>query len=151
VNINPYVSRWNEPPPMDVGSPLPAIKNNGDRLWVCYICKNPNFPGWESGASPDHPGFEIYKAVLRFDGVVSHHLGPPSAEKLYKHPLHSFGLEFYQFHEAFNTPALTEHKGKRHWIITFHDETLEVIADQATVVERDIDGEDTQSPIQKMS
>jgi hypothetical protein len=143
MNTSSRVIIWTEPPPMDAGAPLPSLKAENDCLWVSYVCRNPDFPGWDSGASPDHPGFDLYCAVLRFDGVVYHSFGYPSDERLSEHPLYCFGLTFYEFHEVFGTPELRGHKGKRHWIITFHDETLEVIADQGTVVSRRNEGEET--------
>lgn len=140
---------WDGPPPMDTGAPLPAVRKEGDQLWVAYMCHNPDFPGWDAGASPDHPGFAIWSALLRFDGVSDYHFGAPSDERLHAHPLYSAGLGFYGFHEACGTERLAGRKEKKHWIITFHDETLEVIADSAHVVSTRIEGEDTHAALEK--
>src|SRR4051812_30264853 len=96
----PTVTRWPDPPEMDTGAPMPEIKAIADALLVAYVCSNPLFPGWDRGESPDHPGFAIYSAVLRFDGVVSYRLGPPNDERLHEHPLHACGLDFYGFFEV---------------------------------------------------
>lgn len=143
------VHEWLDPPPMETGAPLPAIRKEGDRLWVAYVCRNPDFPGWGSGAGPEHPGFDIYSALLRFDGVTDYHFGAPNDERLHTHPLYSAGLKWYGFYEARETERLAGTKHKKHWIITFHDETLEVIADSAHIVSDRIDGEDTDAALEQ--
>ena len=130
---------WSEPPPMETGAPLPATRIIGDRLLVAYVCNNLEFPGWNSGAQADHPGFSVYSAVLEFRGVSSFSLGPPNDERLFEHPLYGAGLEFYQFHEV---ESVAGQRPSR-WVVTFHDETLEVVADSAKVLHARIDGEDT--------
>jgi hypothetical protein len=126
---------------MDVGAPMPVIESCGDSLFVAYVCHNPEFPGWDSGVSIEHPGFNQYCAVLRFDGVKEHYLGSPNDEALHLHPLYSRGLTAYGFHEILRSPKAVN--GLRHWIITFHDETLEVVAVSAQVHRERVDGEDT--------
>ena len=134
---------------MDAGAPLPAILKKEDRLWVSYVCRNPEFPGWDSGAPSEHPGFVIWCALLRFDGVSDYHLGAPNDERLATHPLYEAGLGFYGFYEALGSSRLVGTVGKKHWIITFHDETLEVVADSAHVVSSRIEGEDTQAALKE--
>ena len=130
---------WTDPPAMDSGSPLPATRSTGDRLRVAYVCHNPEFPGWDSGVEIDHPGFAVYSAVLEFSGVTSFTLGPPSDEGLREHPLYYDGLKFYEFHEVEDPPGAVP----RRWVVTFHDETLDVIAASAKVLRARIEGEDT--------
>ena len=134
---------------MDAGAPHPAITKEDDRIWVAYVCRNPDFPGWDRGAPPDHPGFDAWCALLRFDGVSEYHFGPPNDERLHTHPLYTAGLRFYGFYEVQGAERLEHRKGKKHWVITFHDETLEVIADSAHVVSAKIDGEDTHAALDK--
>ncbi len=135
--------RWDEPPPMDVGAPMPVVCEREQRLLVAYVCSNPGFPGWDSGASPDHPGFDVYSAVLGFEGVERFSLGPPSDESLHKHPLYSFGLQAYGFYEVSGDDESTV--AWRRWIITFHDETLDVSAKDARVLHHRVEGEDTEA------
>jgi hypothetical protein len=130
---------WRDPPPMETGSPLPAARAIGNRLLVAYVCSNPEFPGWNAGAELDHPGFAVYCAVLEFSGVKSFKLGPPSDERLWEHPLYRAGLKSYEFHEIQNESS----QHSKHWIVTFHDETLDVIAEHAKILETRIEGEDT--------
>jgi hypothetical protein len=137
------VTIWPEPPSMDTGAPHPQLKIQGHVLWPRYVCRNPEFSARVRGASLDHPSFDIYCALIRFDGVVCHKFGAPNDESLHAHPLYSRGLQFYEFHEIFGSSDLREQKEKRHWIITFHDETFEVIAEKASVVSRRIEGENT--------
>jgi hypothetical protein len=143
----PNVIPWKTPPQMDVGAPLPSIKIYGESLFVCYVCHNLQFPGWDKGATVDHPGFDIYSAVLRFDGVTWHHFGAPGDEGLHAHPLYSFGLRPYGFWEVLDSPQKTD--GKRYWIATFHDQTLEVVAESARVVTERHDGEETHETVLK--
>ncbi len=123
---------------MDVGSPEPAVYENGGTAWVAYRCNNPDFPGSGSDARQNHPGFDEYCAVLRFTGVESLTLGPPGGEQLHEHSLHDAGLEPYSFQVVEDSDEATEGE-TAHWVVTFHDETLEVIAEDAEVFEARID------------
>ncbi len=122
---------------METGAPMPAIKETGADLLVSYICNNPDFPGWDSGASPDHPGFDEYCAVIKFSKIGWYHFGGPSDEKLHEHPLYDRGLSFYGFHLVEN--SIKTNSTQSHWIITFHDETLEVVARNVEVVSKRVD------------
>jgi hypothetical protein len=113
---------------MEAGAPEPVARAQGDTLWIGYRAKDPNFPGWEHPTVLEYPDGrpegETF-AVLRFDGVIHHHLGPPSEERLREHPLWGHGLDYYSFHK------LPVDDGASRWIVTFHDETLDVTARQA--------------------
>src|SRR5688500_4884752 len=98
---------------MEPGAPQPAVRLVGDRLFVAYICQNPAFPGWDSGASPDHPGFDELFAILEFAYVRSHQLGEPSDETLADHPLSKLGVSWYDFYYFQATD------GGYEWVITF--------------------------------
>lgn len=95
-------------------------------------------------ASPDGL-LEFY--VLVFDGVLSAHIGSPNDEALGGHPLANCGLSHYQFHEVFNSPLIAElehrnrvhhrhdasiFRNRKHYIITFKDETFEVVCTSYT-------------------
>jgi hypothetical protein len=126
---------------MEPGAPEPCARQVGDTLFVAYVCRNPQFPGWDAGESIEHPGFDVYSSVLRFDGVVTYRLGPPSDERLHEHPLYEYGLTQYGFFEVSglaDTPI-----GARHWVVTFHDEMLAVTALSASVAARRVEGENT--------
>jgi hypothetical protein len=82
-------------------------------------------------------------SVVEFKRMTSIKIGFPNDEVLRGHPLWGSGLEFYSAHEVKNSPWITElmevdraHEhfdesqwtGRRHFMLTFHDETLECIA-----------------------
>ena len=125
----PRVVEWTEPPQMDTGAPLPAVERVGDDLLIAYICAG--------SSGPDH------SAVVRFSAVTSQHLGHPNDEALWQHRLYDSGLSHYAFWEVVDSPDIPVGSSQRQWIVTFHDETLEVIAASATVVARDVPGTDT--------
>jgi hypothetical protein len=124
---------------METGAPMPCVQRAKESLHVTYVCRNPDFPGWESGAPHNHSGFDVYRAVLRFEGATWHHFGSPSDERLHTHPLYPVGLRWYDFWEVLESPRVPPGSPLRHWIITFHDETLEVVAASASVVSRRVD------------
>ncbi|MGH9524383.1 MAG: hypothetical protein ACRD3E_17805 [Terriglobales bacterium] len=88
-------------------------------------------------------------AVLHFDIVMYYAFGYPNDEALGSHALYPHGLAHYDFHSVMNSPLIAELDRRnevhprhiagayrerfRHWVITFHDETLEVIARDAHV------------------
>ncbi len=113
------LSLWTAPPTMDIGAPQPAFARDGDRVWLAYRT---------------HRGDHF--AVLRFDGVREFSFGDPNDERLDTHPLYEVGLRPYQFHEVHD--EATSGAALRRWIVTFHDDTLEVTARQADIVVRAI-------------
>mgnify|MGYP007133534720 CR=1 FL=1 len=123
---------------METGAPLPEIEELGDFLRCSYICTNPDFPGWDSGESPDHPGFDEYCAVLEFEGVTSYKFGAPNDEGLYEHPLHNLGVGFYGFYKLTSSPELELLPDHYLWVATFHDETLQVVARSLKILSRRI-------------
>ena len=123
---------------MDLGSPEPAVYENRGTAWVAYRCDNGDSAGWGIGAGLSDAAPAECCAVLRFTGVESLTLGPPGDERLHEHPLHDAGLEPYSFHVVEDSDEATEGQ-TAHWIVTFHDETLEVIAEDADIFEARID------------
>lgn len=137
MNATPKIIKWNEPPAMDAGAPMPVVYSDQSGLTCAYLI----------GASHLQSG---PTAVLRFEGVLYYAMGYSNDEILNAHPLYANGLEFYGFHEVENSPLIADidrrnkaherHlagnyiKKFRHWIITFHDETLEVVARDARFV-----------------
>jgi hypothetical protein len=133
---SPTLHEWLEPPQMDTGSPCPAIHSDEHRLLCAYYVGDRVMPHGTV-------------AVLRFEGVLQFRLGYPNDEALQGHPLAKFKLEPYAAYLVENSPLIAEIENQnrvhpafrpgmyskfRHWIITFHDETLEVVAQRAAVV-----------------
>ena len=88
-------------------------------------------------------------AILRFDRAIFFRFGWPNDEVLAAHELYACGLGFYGFFLVENSPLIrdlakrnsihSQHyppnwDKRRHYVVTFHDETLEVISDNGTVV-----------------
>ena len=109
---------------MDTGAPTPAIRARDGTLTLAYRTQNDEF------------------AVIRFEGVHQHTFGYPNDEALGGHPLYSPEIHLYAFNEVVDSPYLQEldrrnavsFPGRRagftemkHWLIAFHDETLEII------------------------
>jgi hypothetical protein len=120
---------------MDTGAPSPAIHSDAHRLLCAYYISET--------VRPERP-----VALVRFEGVLQYRLGYPNDEALHGHALYEFGLRHYSFYSVENSPLIAEienqnrvhmhfrpgmYKKFRHWIVTFHDETLEVVALRAIV------------------
>jgi len=88
-------------------------------------------------------------AVLRFDNAVFFQFGAPNDEALHGHPLYEFGLRSYGFYLVENSILIAQleqrnrvhprhdanrYQNYRHWIVTFHGETLEVVGTTARVI-----------------
>ena len=116
---------WNDPSPMETGSPQPVIVWVGDVAWVAYLARDPDFPGWESQSASEHldsrPGKPF--GVLRFDGVIKLVMGPQSDNQFNEPPLYGGGLQLCGFHEIHPS-----RDGRSRWVVTFQLETLDVRA-----------------------
>jgi hypothetical protein len=137
MNATPKVAKWGEPPSMDAGAPMPAVYSDENGLTCAYVI----------GATHSESGST---AVLHFEDVLYYAMGYPNDEALNAHPLYANRLGLYGFHVVENSPMIADldHRNQvherhvaggymkrfRHWIITFHDETLEVVARNARFV-----------------
>lgn len=137
MNAIPSIVKWGEPPAMDSGAPLPTLYGDKTGLTCAYLI-GPTHP--ESGST----------AILHFEGVLYYAMGYPNDEALTAHPLYENGLGFYGFHVVENSPLVADLDRRnqihnrhvagayiarfQHSIITFHDETLEVVARNARFV-----------------
>jgi hypothetical protein len=132
----PHLVGWTEPPPMDIGAPCPAVHSDGHNLLCAYFINSTVAPAGSV-------------ALLKFEALLQYKFGYPNDEVLQGHPLYQFGLTQHDFFVVENSPLIDEiekqnrchrqHRSGiyakfRHWIITFHDETLEVIALRGTVI-----------------
>jgi hypothetical protein len=115
---------------METGAPSPAVRSVGHELLCAYFTNSTVAPARSV-------------AILKFEGMLQYKFGYPSDEALQGHPLYQFGLEHYGFFTVENSPLICAIEKQnechplhrpgiyakfRHWIVTFHDETLEVIA-----------------------
>jgi hypothetical protein len=119
---------WSKAP--EVGIPEgPALLADSSHLWV----------GYETTAEPQG---RIH-AVVRFDDVIDHRLSPINDEGLGKHPCASAGLKWYAFNEVIGSQESARWRvlNPRHWVVSFKDNTLDVLAKNADVVARAIDAD----------
>jgi hypothetical protein len=115
----------------DAGAPMPVLIS-GLRTFVAFYLRD----------SEDDNGI----GVVEFKGVGSVKMGSPNDEVLHGHPLWGSGLEFYRAQEVRNSPWIREliqlnrvHSNfrqsqwseARHFILPFHDETVECAAREA--------------------
>jgi hypothetical protein len=109
-------------------APEPVAYRQGDTLWIAYLANAANFPGWEHTTAleyVDRLGGQEAFGVLKFDGVTHQQLGPPSDERCRS-----------TLYGARSRLLLVSQGGSRARVVplevTFHDETLEVTARNAS-------------------
>ncbi len=118
-------------PPWSAGNPAPVlIATEWVTLFACYLSE-PEVRG----------GAEVQ--VAEFTQCTSVRFGFPNDEVLHGHPLWGHGLEYYALHEIRHSSWLAAldaiervHPrsgdagfGQTHFLLAFHDNTLEAIAD----------------------
>ena len=141
-----------EVPPASAGSPEPYLLANGGDLTLLYHLE-PS-AGWKNDSpvsTASAQGDELI-GIVRFSRTLAHFFGPPNDEALEGHSLYKIGLKPYAVAEVENSRWIaalrdrnrvhprhrdTHYASCRHFIFTFHDNTLELIADDfvAEVVE----------------
>lgn len=118
------LTEWRDAPQMSPGAATPAIAMTEHDLVVAYRTNYDDF------------------VVLRFGGIDQVTFGYPNDEALAGHPLYAAGLRFYATYEVMNSPRIRElnqanqvafpgsrvFPNARHWVVTFKDSTLEVVA-----------------------
>jgi hypothetical protein len=111
-------SIWTQAPEPGIPEP-PAIFSDASRLWLAYVRAEDDLV-----------------AVVQFDGVIDHHLSPINDEGLGKHTYARAGLRFYSFNELSGSEESSRWSAlnARHWVVSFKDNTLDVVARSAEVV-----------------
>lgn len=122
------IAEWTDPPPMDVGGPQPAVVTDAGVACVAYRTDR-----------GDH------FAVLRFRDVQRLTFGEPANQLLDEHQLSPGDLPVCTFHIV-TSPDL-EREGLGHWVATFPDESLDVVARHVDVVVRAIHAADARSAL----
>ncbi len=125
---------WRDPPELAIPN-NPAFVSDCKNAWIAY----------ETASSDEN----IY-AVVHFGGVIDMHLSPINDEGLGSHPYASFGLRFYEFNELFGTAEAKRWAslGVRHFVITFKDVTIDVVARTASVIAEELRSEAPGAAIQ---
>ena len=138
----PYAERVDLGLTWDGRTPMPVLLSRLRTFVAFYLsAHDPLFDGTNPGMRDPHADHGI--GIVEFKRVTSVKIGFPNDQVLREHPLWGSGLEFYSAHEVRNSPWITElmevdraHErfdesqwsGRRHFMLTFHDETLECVA-----------------------
>jgi hypothetical protein len=137
------------PAPWDIGAPLPHVFMNGRRTLLAYYVRQPN-PTWDGTTARvvDPSKTEAQIAIVEFLHCTSARFGAPNDDALDGHPLHKHGLEAYRTHVVENSEWTAElqridgidprHRPeswqrKKHYLLTFHDNTFEAVAESFKV------------------
>ena len=132
------------------GAPLPHLLSSGLRSFVAFYLEEPD-PEWDGTyvrvVDPAEDEVESL-ALAEFVRYRAVKLGPPSDEVLHGHPLHGRGLAGYGAYVVENSRWLAElieidcvhdrfnvksWEDTRHFLLVFHDETVEAIAHDIAV------------------
>ena len=134
---------------MDYGSPSPIIISNDNELFIAFY------------ADRDSNSFEPYERdtfldtgifALKFKIYLKYMFGLPSNETIQGHPYSKLGMKSFTFYELKNSPVIKElqeiekihpyynsekWKKYKHFIITFHDNMFECIAQDFEIRQKD--------------
>ena len=136
-------------PQSSIGAPMPVIvAGELDLLIAFYLQDTPSDWNGETVRVVSKESENETVCIVHFNRCYAHLFGPPNDEAFSGHPLNKHGLKPYGSYEILNSSWLHEleimnsvhpyHvkgeflKGKRHIVLTFHDSTLECIAESYT-------------------
>ena len=126
----------------DASTPMPVLLSGLRTFVAFYLSVHDPLFGKTSPRGRD-PQADHGIGIVEFKRATSVKIGSPNDEVLRGHPLWGSGLEFCRAHEVKNSPWIAElmdvnraHErfdenqwaGRRHFMLTFHDETLECVA-----------------------
>ncbi|BAV46161.1 hypothetical protein MesoLj113a_37470 [Mesorhizobium sp. 113-1-2] len=134
-----------EVPLLSAGAPLPHVFADEGRLLVAYLANtpDPSFDGTNPRSVSPLTGNQSV-AILTAEPYLAFQFGPPNDEAISGHRLYPLGLRAHEAFEVRNsswiaslekanrvhsshTPELFSNY--RHFIVAFHDSTLEFIAE----------------------
>ena len=129
-------------PPCDPGAPVPVVIAAEGTAIVAYYA--PVAVDWATARPEDIPDEEV--VVLHFGGVWALMFGAPNDEALHGHPLASRGLDAYGAYRVEQSSWVRQlermnrvhprhsseaYQRLQHFVMTFHDSTLECVASAA--------------------
>lgn len=139
-------------PPSSIGAPAPMILADEHKLVVVYYTQS-EASIYETGPArltdPNETADEV--ALVTFHQCYAKMFGPPNEEAFHGHPLSQRGLEPFGSYEIKCSSWIRElsemnsvhphHRPEffeklRHFILSFHDSTLECAAQEFSVVEK---------------
>jgi hypothetical protein len=132
------------------GAPLPHLLSCGHRSFVAFYLdvSDPDWDGRYTTIVDPTDEAPASLALAEFERCRAVKLGPPNDEVLDGHPLHGRGLAGYGTYVVENSRWLAElidinrvhdrfderrWAGARHFLLVFHDECVEAIADGIAV------------------
>lgn len=131
-------------PAWDIGAPLPHVLASGQGIFLLYLPRPEPDPDWDGTTVMLVMGEENSEvAIVNFDRPVAFKMGSPNDEVLHGHRLYGRGLLSYSAHEIKNSSWLAEleqansvhhyykaenWQSRKHYLLSFHDETFECIA-----------------------
>jgi len=142
----PIISEWKDPYKMDSGASSPGVAITSQGLLLVYRLGVQGIERLSSGSTDQN---DIWGRIL-FEHNLLFKFGYPNDEVLNGHPLYKYGLKPYTFHFIDNSPWIDDlersnkvhprhtggwHEKYKHWIVSFHDETLEVLARQSKILD----------------
>lgn len=142
----PYAERVDLGVTWDAGAPMPVLLS-GLRTFVAFYLSGHDLLSGGADPSAGNPRADHGIGVVEFKRMTNVKIGSPNDEVLHGHPLWGSGLEFYRAHEVKNSSWIAElmqvdraHEGfdesqwtgRRHFVLTFRDETLECVAKWTT-------------------
>lgn len=142
----PEVIEWTLPSPMMAADEAPIIYDSGlgGALYVAYsYLTGKRVESGEVFLPSSHTIPETQAAIIRFNAPLHYRYGHPNDEAIQGHALYEYGLRPYGFFEVRNSPLIQEIEMRNrvhphhsmlkwekwnHWIATFPEGVLEVIA-----------------------
>jgi len=137
-------------PSWDFGAPLPQVFSNGHKTYLTYLVDTPD-PNWDGSyvTMVDNKSADTFPlALATFVRPNSHRFGIVNDEAAGGHPLYDKGLQVYSAHIIENSSWIKEiktiHKvhphysdtrwaNYKHFLLFFHDEIFEIIAEDYKV------------------
>ena len=124
-------------PEPEMGAPLPMVLSDEYRLSICYNQAKASSYQNKIITNADIAGELDIVAILRFQGPSIWKFGDPDENGQPFHPLADLGLmDFYAFEVKNSNWAHRSMTGtftNKHFIILFHDNTFEILAESYCV------------------
>jgi hypothetical protein len=133
-------------PLWSAGAPCPHVVSSGHRTLLIYLVAqhDPSWDGTTARMINPAAGEKERLALVEFKRCYGHRFGGPNDEVWHGHPLHGHGLEAYRPHLVENSPWVAAERktnsvhrgfrpeaweGRRHYLLLFHDNLFECIAE----------------------
>ncbi|HEV3211952.1 MAG TPA: hypothetical protein VGZ03_01010 [Acidimicrobiales bacterium] len=115
----------------DTGAPMPVLIA-AERTFVAFYRSLPD-PLWDGTPKMRYPLIDEGIGVIEFTNVTAIQMGGPNDEGMHSHWLWGSGLEQYRAHLVENSTRIEESERSSclHYVLTFHDETVECLAGSA--------------------